>query len=81
MSREPEKLAAEALKLPPEGRAALAAKLIESLETEVDEDAEAAWSTEIAQRIADLESGKVQAIPWSEARRRILGLVGGSPKN
>jgi putative addiction module component (TIGR02574 family) len=81
MSRKSEKLAAEALKLPPEGRAALAAKLIESLETEVDEDAEAAWSTEIAQRIADLESGKVRAIPWSEARRRILGLVGDSPKN
>lgn len=73
MSGETEKLAAEALKLPPEGRAALAAKLIESLESEVDEDTEAAWSTEIAQRIAELESGKVKAIPWPEARRRILG--------
>jgi putative addiction module component (TIGR02574 family) len=80
MTRETEKLAAEALKLPPEGRAALAAKLIESLETQVDEDAEAAWSVEIAQRIADLESGKIKGLPWSEARRRILGLAGGSPK-
>ena len=40
-------LLAEALRLSDEERAALAGELIQSLETEVDTDAEAAWSTEI----------------------------------
>jgi hypothetical protein len=32
----------------------------------------AAWETEIAKRIADLDSGKAKAIPWFEVRRRDL---------
>ena len=38
----------DAMRLPDEQRAALAAALIESLDQGVDEDAEAAWSVEIA---------------------------------
>lgn len=63
----------EALKLPSEGRAALAAALLDSLDDLVDEDAEEAWRAEIERRIAELDSGKVKAIPWAEARRRIVG--------
>ena len=66
------RLLEEALKLSPEARAALAASLLESLEEEVDEDAEAAWAEEIAKRIHELDSGIVTPIPWPEARRRIL---------
>jgi hypothetical protein len=40
----------EALRLPEEKRAALAGELIESLDTDVDLDAEAAWSAEIRAR-------------------------------
>jgi len=69
---DPAKLLEEALKLSPESRAALAASLLQSLDEEVDEDAEAAWAAEIAKRIRELDSGAVMAIPWSEARRRIL---------
>jgi hypothetical protein len=36
------------LRLSPESRAAVAGRLIESLQAEVDENAEAAWSVEIA---------------------------------
>lgn len=61
----------EALRLPETERAALAGELIESLETEVDSDAEAAWSREIHQRVEDLNAGRAQTVPWSEARRRI----------
>lgn len=63
----------EALKLPAEARAALAGSLIESLEETVDEDAEAAWAEEIRRRIEELDAGKAKTIPWSQARRMILG--------
>ena len=43
-----EQLLNDAMRLPDEQRAALAAALIESLDQGVDEDAEAAWSVEIA---------------------------------
>jgi len=44
MTPDPGKLLEEALKLSPEARAALAASLLESLDEEVDEGAEAAWA-------------------------------------
>ena len=72
MKRDAAKILEEALKLPVEARAALAGSLIESLDEAVDENVEAAWADEIAQRIADLDSGKTKTIPWSKARRLIL---------
>jgi putative addiction module component (TIGR02574 family) len=69
-----DKALADALRLPLQARAALAAQLIESLDPEVDEEAEIAWGAEIVRRIQELESGQVKTVPWSEARRRILGL-------
>jgi putative addiction module component (TIGR02574 family) len=73
MEPDATKLLEEALKLSPERRAALAASLLESLEEEVDEDAEATWAVEITKRIQDLDSGRVVPVPWAEARRRIMG--------
>jgi putative addiction module component (TIGR02574 family) len=61
----------EALRLPDEERAAIAGELIESLDTEVDADAEAAWSSEIHRRVEELKTGRARTIPWAEARRRI----------
>jgi len=72
MADDIKKLLAEALRLPEEARAALAGRLLESLEHDVGEDAEAEWSNEIAARLREIESGTVQAVPWSEARRAIL---------
>ena len=67
------KLLEKALKLPVEARAALAGSLIESLDESIDEDAEAAWADEITRRVRELDSGKAKTIPWSKARRMILG--------
>ena len=64
------KLLKEALKLPLEGRAALAGSLLDSLDDKVD--AEAVWDAEIARRLADLDAGKVRPIPWAEARKAII---------
>jgi len=70
MKREAAEILKDALALPTEARAALAGSLLESLDTEVDEDAEAAWATEVNRRVAELDSGAVKTIPWAEVRRR-----------
>ena len=69
-------LLVEALRLSDEERAALAGELIQSLETEVDADAEAAWSAEIRARLERVDAGKAKTIAWSEARRRIHAAAG-----
>jgi putative addiction module component (TIGR02574 family) len=73
MKPDPSKLLEEALKLSPEARAALATSLLESLDEAVDEGAEAAWVEEIGKRVREVDSGAVAPVPWSEARRMILG--------
>jgi putative addiction module component (TIGR02574 family) len=75
-----QKVLEEVLRLPLEARAALAGHLLDSLDDAVDEDAESAWSKEIARRVDDLDRGKVKTIPWSVARRQILGRAGGRAK-
>ena len=67
------RLLEEALRLPAEARAALAGSLLESLDENCDEDAEAAWAEEISRRVRAIDSGRAKLIPWVEARRRILG--------
>jgi putative addiction module component (TIGR02574 family) len=69
-------LLVEALRLSDEERAALAGELIQSLETEVDADAEATWSDEIRARLERVDAGKGKTISWSEARRRIHAAAG-----
>jgi putative addiction module component (TIGR02574 family) len=62
-----------ALALTPEERAELAGSLLESLDP-VDEDpkaVEAAWNEEIARRIEDLDSGKVEPVSLDTFRRKL----------
>jgi putative addiction module component (TIGR02574 family) len=66
----------EALRLPAEERAAIAGELIQSLDTDVDDDAEAAWSAEIRARLEKVEAGLANTVSWSEARRRIHAAAG-----
>jgi len=73
-------LLTEALRLSDEERAALAGELIQSLEKEVDTDAEAAWAAEIRARLERVDAGTVKTISWSEARRRIHAAAGRGPR-
>jgi putative addiction module component (TIGR02574 family) len=73
------RLLEEALHLPAEERAALAGALIESLDAEIDEDAEAAWSAEVRRRVENLDAGLAKTVPWAEVRRRILDAAGRDP--
>jgi putative addiction module component (TIGR02574 family) len=69
MDTELEKVEAEALKLKPGERAALAQRLLASLEE--DKEIEEAWAQEVERRIAEVESGAVQLIPIEEALARV----------
>jgi len=73
MKRNVSKLLEEAMQLPSEARAALAASLLDSLDDSLDADVEAAWEAEIAKRVKELDLDRRKPVPWSEARRTIAG--------
>jgi putative addiction module component (TIGR02574 family) len=77
MNARTQQLYNSALQFSDRERAEVAAWLIESLDHEVDDNVEAVWDAEISGRIAELDSGAVTAVPWPEARQRILGLSDG----
>jgi putative addiction module component (TIGR02574 family) len=62
-------------------RSSLASRLLRSLDdeplTESDADAmEALWAPEIRRRVAEIESGQVQCIPWADVDAEMRQLVG-----
>lgn len=75
MGRGIDELVKDALALPPEARAALADSLIDSLDSEVDEAAEAAWQSEIARRVQELDSGLTLPVPWAQVRSRLMSAL------
>lgn len=75
MSRDTAEIFKDALALPVEARAALADTLLDSLDGEVDADAEAAWQIEIQRRVAQLDSKVVSPLPWAEARARLMATL------
>ncbi len=80
MATSAEELYKKALGLKERERAALAARLIESLDTEIEEGVEAAWLAEVERRMEELDSGEVQSIPWDDVRARLLGNLNASDK-
>lgn len=62
----------DATNLSDKERATLAGLLIESLESEIDPDIDEAWSQEIDRRIAELDSGRVETVPWEVVRANLL---------
>ena len=61
----------QAADLSEDDRATLAGLLIESLETERDPDVEESWRQEIDRRVAQLEAGEVETIPWETVRDQL----------
>jgi putative addiction module component (TIGR02574 family) len=80
MSGEAMKLLEDALHLPENERAEMAARLLESLDAVIDPEVESAWDAEIARRLSELDNGSVKPIPWEEARRRIRGESDDAPR-
>ena len=72
MSTHVTELFAKASVLSEKERATLAGLLIESLESEVDPDVDEAWRIEIERRLAELDSGAVETVPWETVKAKLL---------
>jgi putative addiction module component (TIGR02574 family) len=75
MSMDPAKVREEALRLPVEARARLAAELLRSLDDAEDQDStdyDSSWGAELGERMRQIDRGEVETVPWHEARRRII---------
>jgi len=73
MTSRAQELLREALGLPVDERAGVAAELLASLDDVATEDpagVEAAWAAEIERRARRVMSGESQGIPWDQVRAR-----------
>jgi len=59
------------MRLDPEERVTLMRLLVDTLDAESDEGVEDAWRVEIERRMAELDAGAVQTVPWEELRARL----------
>lgn len=64
----------DVLRLSAEERSAVAAALIDSLETGDESSVSEAWRTELSRRRAELRAGAVQGAPWPEVRARFSAM-------
>ena len=64
-----------ALRLPDRERARIAERLIASLDpiVEPSTEVELAWQAEVQKRLAQVDRGEVQCIPWEQVRDRLRG--------
>lgn len=65
----------EALHLPLDDRAALAQKLLLSLDAPTPEEVLGEWLVEARRRAQELDDGTVQAVPAAEVRRKARALL------
>jgi putative addiction module component (TIGR02574 family) len=61
-----------AVRLPERDRATLVGLLIETLDPSPERDIEAAWSEEIKRRLAEIDAGTVELIPWEDVRAALF---------
>ena len=76
MTRAARDLLDEALELPLDDRAKIAAELLESLQ-ETEAEVEEAWTDEIRKRVAAARAGELQSTDWrtvlDRVEREVLG--------
>ena len=77
MTHEAHELLQKALALPENERAELAGNLISSLDATVDQDVDAAWQEEVVRRLQEVQSGKVETIPWEDVQQKGRTLLHG----
>jgi putative addiction module component (TIGR02574 family) len=64
-----EEVTKEAMDLPPRQRLALAEFLLESADAAADPEAEAAWDSEIRDRILAIDEGRVTGVAYEDVMR------------
>jgi len=70
-----EEIFRDAMALPPEARAELTERLVESLAQDISPEITEAQLAEVRRRIAQVESGEVELIPGEEALARARNLL------
>jgi putative addiction module component (TIGR02574 family) len=71
MNARVDHLLEDVLRLPAEERSAVAAALIDSLESSDEAAVSEAWRTELVKRRDDLRSGRATGQPWADVRARL----------
>ncbi len=72
MTRAAQALLRDALALPETDRAEVAGTLLDSLGPVSEPGVEQAWREEVTARVAALDAGEVETVPWEEIRDRLL---------
>ena len=72
MGKQHEQIVRDALTLPPEARAELAERLLDSITPGEDLELDEAWGVEAERRLKEYEAGKVQSVPADEVFRNLL---------
>lgn len=70
-----EEIFRDAMALPPEARAELTERLVESLAQDISPEITTAQLAEVRRRIAQVESGEVELVPGDEALARVRNLL------
>jgi putative addiction module component (TIGR02574 family) len=70
-----EEIFRDAMALPPDARAELAERLVESLAKDISPEITSAQLAEVRRRIAQVESGEVELIPGDDALARVRNLL------
>jgi putative addiction module component (TIGR02574 family) len=79
MTQDTVRLLEQALQLPENERADLAAHLLESLPDDAP-DSDIEWNVELKNRLDEIDQGKVQPVPWSEVHARLLNDIDDASK-
>ena len=83
MSGSVDAIIAEEVQLPPDQRLALAHRILMCVEPEASVDVDAAWDSDIRERMARYDAGATRSVPASEVFgevRRPDRLPAGSPR-
>jgi len=76
MSPETAHIISEALRLPPDARALIAEKLLESLEGEKPFEISQEWREEIERRCREIDAGTVDLVPGDEVLKEAAERLG-----
>jgi putative addiction module component (TIGR02574 family) len=75
MAKKPEELEEAVLGLDLEDRAALAHKLLLSLDSPTEDEIERLWIEEAERRLLDLREGRTSEVPGEEVFRRAISAI------
>ncbi len=75
MARDVIEILEDALALPLEARGVLINSLVDSLDSEVDENAEDLWQKEILNRVEQINRQEARTEPWSAVRAQLTTRV------